>query len=188
MNKITIPYLLKLLLFLQLFCFQSNGLFAQANDIKRIKLTWKSFKRTTDPKLPYIAYTAHKTLYKYRAVQKGTNISLKFEVGIMLDTPNTIVNYTRLQDLTDDAQLKLLQHEQGHTDLAVVYGRLLYKQLSAQTYTSVNFKSKTRDIYLKLMKELAEENRIYDVETEHGFDDEKQQIWAIKIAKKLSTT
>jgi predicted secreted Zn-dependent protease len=106
----------------------------------------------------------------------------------MLDTPNTIVNYTRLQDLTDDAQMKLLQHEQGHTDLAVVYGRLLYRQLSAQTYTSLNFKTKTRDIYLKLMKELAEENRRYDVATEHGFDDEKQQIWAIEIAKKLSTT
>jgi hypothetical protein len=143
---------------------------AQNQQIPRIPLTWNSFKKTSNPNLAYIAYTAHKTLYKYRATQKGNTVSLKFEVRIMLDTPNTVVNYRRLQNLTSNGKLRLLKHEQGHTDLAVIYGRKLYDQLSAQSYTPTNFKTKTRGIYLRLMKDLAEE---------------KQKQWAANIARRL---
>jgi hypothetical protein len=159
--------------------------FSQNHQIPKISLTWNSFKRTTNPKLTYIAYTAHKTLYKYRAIQKGNNVTLKFEVRIMLDTPNTVVNYGRLQSLTTKGKLRLLEHEQGHTDLAVIYGRILYNRLTSQVYSPTNFKTKTRAIYLKLMKDLAEENRQYDVQTEHGFDAEKQALWKSTIAKRL---
>lgn len=153
--------------------------------IQRIELSWKSFRKMQNSDLPYIAYTAHKTFYKYRATQKGTNVSLAFEVRILLDSANTTVNYKRLQDLTTGAQLKLLQHEQGHTDLAVIYGRELYRQFNAQSYTTINFKTKTRRIYLKLMESLANENRTYDIATEHGFNDEKQKVWAANIARRL---
>jgi hypothetical protein len=159
--------------------------FSQNHQIPKISLTWNSFKRTTNPKLTYIAYTAHKTLYKYRAIQKGNSVTLKFEVRIMLDTPNTVVNYGRLQSLTTKGKLRLLEHEQGHTDLAVIYGRILYNQLTSQVYSPTNFKTKTRAIYLKLMKDLAEENRQYDVQTEHGFDAEKQALWKSTIGKRL---
>ncbi|MEJ7558327.1 MAG: DUF922 domain-containing protein [Pedobacter sp.] len=159
--------------------------FAQNQKIPRIKLTWSAFKKTENSRLPYIAYTAHKTLYKYRAIQKGNSVSLSFEVRIMLDTPNTVVNFQRLQNLRTSGKLKLLEHEQGHTDLAVIYGRTLYKQLSSQRYLPTNFKTKTRTIYLQLMKVLAEENRRYDIETEHGFNDEKQKIWKANIAQRL---
>lgn len=176
---------LKMLLVVQIVCFQVNNSFAQSQDIPRILLTWNSFKKTSNPNLAYIAYTAHKTLYKYRAIQKGNIVNLKFEVRIMLDTPNTVVNFRRLQSISINGKLKLLKHEQGHTDLAVIYGRVLYNQLSAQKYTPINFKTKTRAIYLQLMKNLAEENRRYDVETEHGFNDEKQKQWARNIAQRL---
>lgn len=185
MNRQTFFHFLKIFLFVQIFCFQAKNSFAQSQDIPRIPLTWNSFKKTSNPNLAYIAYTAHKTLYKYRAIQKGNKVSLKFEVRIMLDTPNTVVNYRRLQTLTTNGKLKLLKHEQGHTDLAVIYGRALYKQLSAQNYTPANFKTKTRAIYLQLMKDLAEENRRYDVETEHGFNEEKEKQWARNIARRL---
>ena len=175
----------KIFLILQLFILQSSISFAQNQKIPRIPLTWNSFRKIASSSLPYIAYTAHKTFYKYRAVQKGENVSLKFEVRIMLDTPNTVVNYRRLQNLTANGKLRLLKHEQGHSDLAVIYGRTLYKQLSSQTYSPTNFKTKTRAIYLRLMKILADENRRYDVETEHGFNEEKQKQWAIDIAERL---
>ena len=174
-----------MILITQIFCFTVSQSFSQNHKIPTIPLTWNSFKRTTNPKLPYIAYTAHKTLYKYRAIQKGNRVTLRFEVRIMLDTPNTIVNYRRLQSLTTKGKLRLLEHEQGHTDLAVIYGRVLYSQLSSQVYSPTNFKTKTRAIYLKLMKDLAEENRQYDVQTEHGFDAEKQNLWKLNISKRL---
>ena len=156
--------------------------------IERIGLSWKSFRKTQNSNLPYIAYTAHKTFYKYRATQKGTHVSLAFEVRILLDSANTTVNYKRLQDLTPSAQMKLLQHEQGHTDLAVIYGRELYRQFNAQSYTATNFKTKTRTVYLKLMESLANENRQYDIATEHGFNDDKQKIWAADIDRRLHLT
>ena len=163
----------------------TNTLVPIRQEINRITLTWKSFRDTRNSSLPYIAYTAHKTFYKYRAIQKGNSVSLTFEVRIMLDTPNTTVNFKRLQSLTKSAQSKLLRHEQGHTDLAVIYGRELYRQLSTSSYTPDDFKEKTRSIYLKLMKKLAEENIRYDNETEHGVYNEKQEIWARSINKRL---
>jgi hypothetical protein len=178
----------RVILLLHLFSFKPTKSFAQNNEIKRIVLTWNSFKRTTNPNLPYIAYTAHKTLYKYRAIQRKNTISLRFEVGIMLDTPNTMVNYNRLNTLTKSAQNELLLHEQGHTDLAVIYGRLLFRELSSKTYSPIDFKNKTRAIYLKLMKDLAEENSRYDTDTEHGFNAEEQKKWAATIKTRLSTT
>jgi hypothetical protein len=187
LNRSIINFL-KLFTFLQICCTYTNSSFAQSRPVERIRLSWNSFQKKNNPHQPYIAYTAHKTLYKYRAIQKENVVDLTFEVQIMLDTPNTTVNYNRLQSLNKKGQQKLLAHEQGHTDLAVIYGRLLYRSLSQQTYTPTNFKTKTRTIYLRLMKNLAEENRKYDVDTDHGFNDEKQQIWALNISKRLSAT
>lgn len=156
---------------------------SQSKPINRITLSWNSFINTNKTNLPYIAYTAHKTMYKYRAIKNGNKVQLKFDVAITLDTPNTIVNRERLKKLRSDAQSRLLNHEQLHTDLAVIYGRMLYQRLSRETYTPQNFKTKTRGIYLDLMKTLAEENFKYDVETEHGFNQEKQALWAEKVKK-----
>ncbi len=125
-------------------------------------------------------------MYKYRAIEKGGKVQLKFEVAVMLDTPNTLINLQRLKGLTTEAQTHLLNHEQLHTDMAVIYGRLLYRRLSMEAYTPKNFKTKTREIYLALMKELAEQNFSYDVDTEHGFNLEKQQLWDEKVKKLLS--
>jgi predicted secreted Zn-dependent protease len=185
LSRVVTVRFLKIFLILQLFVFLESSLFAQSQKIPRILLTWNSFRKTASSSLAYIAYTAHKTFYKYRAIQKGNNVNLKFEVRIMLDTPNTVVNYRRLQNLTANGKWRLLKHEQGHSDLAVVYGRMLYKELSSQTYAPNDFKTKTRAVYLRLMKSLADENRRYDVETEHGFNQEKQRQWAIDIAERL---
>jgi predicted secreted Zn-dependent protease len=178
-------YVLILFLAVQIVVLQTNNSFGQENRIERIQLTWNSFRKTMKPELPYIAYTAHKTFYKYRATLKGNTIALKFDVRIMLDTPNTTVNLKRLMTLSDLGRKRLLEHEQGHTDLAVIYGRLLYQSLSKEAYTPTNFKTKTRAIYLQLMKRLAEENYKYDVSTEHGFNEEKQREWASVIGRKL---
>lgn len=185
LKRPTIFAFLKIFPIVMFLCFHTNNSCAQIQNIARIPLSWNSFKKTNNPSLPYIAYTVHKTLYKYRAIVKGNKVSLKFEVRIMLDTPNTIVNYRRLQSLTLNGKLRLLKHEQGHTDLAVIYGRALYSQLNAQRYTVTDFKKKTRAIYLQLMEDLAEENRRYDVQTEHGFNEDKQKIWARNIAQRL---
>ena len=162
--------------------------FSQQKEIKRIKLTWNSFTRTTNRELAYIAYTTHKTGYKYRAVPKGGSVSLTFEVTITLDTPKTLVNISRLNKLSTIGKKVLLDHEQGHTDLAVIYGRILYRKLTGAVYTTENFKMKTREIYLKTMKDLAEKNFSYDKETEHGFEPEQQMKWANYIDKLLRST
>lgn len=170
MKKAVLPLVLVIIILTQTSFVQQKGL-------ERIKLNWGTFTKTRKNNRPYIAYTTHNTLYKYRAVQKGETVSLTFEVRVSIDTPKTIVNIQRLNTLSATDKQALLNHEQGHTDLAVAYGRRLYHKLSTTNYTTQNFKTRSREIYLQIMKELANENVKYDVETEHGFDKEKQKKW-----------
>lgn len=155
----------------------SSTSFSQTNRLKRIELNWNLYTKVQKNHLPYIAYTTHKTLYKYKATQVGAQIKLDFIIDVMLDAAKTQVDINRLNSLSEEARQALLKHEQGHADLAVSYGRELLKRLKAGTYTIRNYQEKTRSIYQNLMKELSEANIKYDAETAHGEDQEQQVKW-----------
>lgn len=174
------------LLGLLFLMFNPTLSFSQQTTLKRIKLTWGAFTTVEKSNLPYIAYTTHKTLYKYKAKQVGTGIKLEFLVDVMLDLPKTTVDISRLNKL--DAPLKqgLLHHEQGHSDLAVIYGRALLKRLKAANYTIKDYQTKTRSIYMEVMKELYDFNTRYDLETEHGDNAEQQEKWDQMFKERLA--
>ena len=151
--------------------------FSQQNNLDRIKLTWNSFRKVSNSKRTYIAYTAHQTMHKYRATQRGNQLSLKFEVGVTLDTLQTFLDPNKLKSLDAKGKKELLNHEQGHSDLAIIYGRILYSRLSKGKYSIANYKNEVKSIYDSVMKELARLNLRYDMETEHGQYEEEQQKW-----------
>jgi predicted secreted Zn-dependent protease len=160
--------------------------FSQETTLKRIKLTWNAFTSVEKSDLPYIAYTTHKTLYKYKAKQVGAGIKLEFIVDVMLDLPKTKVDISRLNKLDATLKQDLLHHEQGHSDLAVIYGRELLKRLKAASYTIKNYQTKTRSIYMEVMKELYDFNTKYDLETEHGDNAEQQVKWDQTFRERLA--
>jgi len=159
--------------------------FGQQNNLNRIKLSWSSFLKVTNSKRSYIAYTAHKTMHKYRATQRGNQLSLKFEVGVTLDTLQTFLDPNKLKSLDAPGKKALLNHEQGHSDLAIIYGRKLYSRLSKGQYSIANYKNEVKKIYDSVMKELAQLHIKYDMETEHGQYEEEQQKWDLFFKKGL---
>ncbi|WP_316752890.1 DUF922 domain-containing protein [Pedobacter gandavensis] len=172
-------------LFLALCTLTPVSAFSQENQLNRIKLTWDSYAEVKDSKRPYIAYTAHQTTHKYRATQKGTQLSLKFMVGVALDRKQSVVDFSRLSALDEEAKKNLLNHEQGHSDLAVLYGRILYKNLSKRLYSIKNYQQEVKKVYDDTMKELGEIHFRYDMETAHGEEKELQDKWDLYFKKEL---
>lgn len=170
---------------LLLLILNSDPAFSQQNQLNRITLNWNSFRKVNSNNRPYIAYTAHQTRHKYRATQNGKHLSLQFEVGVTLDSSQTIIDLSKLKSLGNTDKKALLNHEQGHSDLAVIYGRILYQRLSRKNYSIGNFKKEVKVIYDAVMKELAGKNRTYDIETEHGQYVEQQQKWDVYFKKEL---
>ncbi|RQO66435.1 hypothetical protein DBR43_29950 [Pedobacter sp. KBW06] len=160
--------------------------FSQQNNLNRITLNWGSFLKKNNSKRSYIAYTAHKTMHKYRATQRGNQLSLKFEVGVTLDSLQTFLDPDKLKSLDAQGKKALLNHEQGHSDLAIIYGRILYSRLSKGKYSIANYKNEVKSIYDSVMKELAGLNIKYDMETEHGQYEEEQQKWDLYFKKELA--
>ena len=159
--------------------------FSQQNNLNRITLKWDSFLKVRNSKRPYIAYTSHKTMHKYRATQRGNQLSLKFEVGVTLDTLQTFLDPNKLKSLDAEGKKALLNHEQGHSDLAIIYGRILYSRLSKGKYSIAGYKKEVKSIYDSVMKELAQLHIKYDMDTEHGQYEEEQQKWDLYFKKGL---
>ncbi|MBC8985320.1 DUF922 domain-containing protein [Pedobacter sp. N36a] len=159
--------------------------FSQKNQIDRINLNWNMYKKLNNSNLPFIAYTAHRTLHQYRATQKGSQLSLVFNVAVSLDGQQSTVDLRRLATLAEEGKKNLLNHEQGHSDLAVIYGRILYKALTKKVYTVKNYQKEVKKIYEDTLKELAEINARYDMETMHGEEQEPQDKWDLYFKKEL---
>jgi hypothetical protein len=165
--------------------FNPQQVFSQQNKLDRIALRWDSFLKVPNSKRPFIAYTAHKTMHKYRTTQHGNQLSLKFEVGVTLDTLQSFLDPNKLKTLDASEKKALLNHEQGHSDLAIIYGRILYSRLSKGKYSIADYKKEVKSIYDSVMKELAQLNIKYDMDTEHGQYEEEQQKWDLYFASTL---
>lgn len=145
------------------------------------------FKKLNSSNLPYIAYTAHRTLHQYRATQKGSQFSLVFKVGVSVDEQQSTVDLRKFASLDEEGKKNLLNHEQGHSDLAVIYGRILYQNLAKKTYSVKNYQNEVKKIYDDTLKELAQVHARYDMETSHGEESELQEKWDLYFKKELKS-
>lgn len=164
-----------------------NLAFSQNNQIDRINLKWSMFKKLNSSNLPYIAYTAHRTLHQYRATQKGSQFSLVFKVGVSVDEQQSTVDLRKFASLDEEGKKNLLNHEQGHSDLAVIYGRILHQNLAKKTYSVKNYQNEVKKIYDDTLKELAQVHARYDMETSHGEESELQEKWDLYFKKELKS-
>lgn len=80
----------------------------------------------------------------------------------------------------------LLAHEQLHFDLCEVYARLLRKELKKAPLTKENVAAISRDAFLKYYDAYKERQIIYDNETQHGLNQDKQKLWNAQVATALA--
>jgi hypothetical protein len=78
----------------------------------------------------------------------------------------------------------LLKHEQLHFDIVEIYSRKLREKFLVLD----KMKSKLEDYistYNNIRNDLVKYQGLYDSETEHSVNKEKQKEWEIKVAKEL---
>jgi len=145
-----------------------------------IKLTWDNFKGSPD----YSTYKIASAYIDINYQEKKTKDSVTFIVkSIFYEKYSWVFREAILYTGWDSL---LLNHEQKHFDITEIYARKLRKVLSETHFTNdelLNGKSdRIVDSIIKLSKI---EDRLYDEETEHGSNKEKQKEWDKKIAKDL---
>ena len=86
---------------------------------------------------------------------------------------------------------RLLEHEQGHFDLAEIYARRLSRALRGLPEACEDIEE-TRTLIQTLLnlnqQELEEEQRRYDIETRHGTSKRKQGTWTDALRRRLFVT
>lgn len=79
----------------------------------------------------------------------------------------------------------ILRHEQAHFDIAELYARQLNKALKEYRRSGKKDAAVLGKIYSRIMHEQNERQAIYDQETAHSLNREKQEEWLIRIASEL---
>jgi len=100
----------------------------------------------------------------------------------------TVYNSFYLQDSWvrhDDADDRVLNHEQGHFDLCEVYTRILRREIANANITGANMKRELERIYTSVNREYEARQQAYEAETGHGTIAAAQQQWNVWITGQL---
>ncbi|MCB1189982.1 MAG: DUF922 domain-containing protein [Leptospiraceae bacterium] len=99
-------------------------------------------------------------------------------------------------DQNDNVVYTLLEHEQGHYDICILYSRILRKKISSTLFSpSMNdLRIELTEIFQDTFQEMKDMNMEYDNDTGHGhyeneelvFPLDKQKYWTKRIASLLN--
>lgn len=100
-------------------------------------------------------------------------------------------SWVRERGLTDQ---ELLEHEQGHFDIAEIHARKLESELLGKQFSCPNgifdvdkINQKTNDFFNQILEEFGDMNSLYDIETDHYNNKEKQLEWNEKLKSILNS-
>jgi hypothetical protein len=136
------------------------------------KLTWEDFKGTPDPSSTNAALTNSSITVEFGYNHKGLTHSIKCRFNKSLSWGRIKNDY-------------ILNHEQGHFDIAEIHARLLHKALLNYTFNANSVSKDVSRIYEDVINKHVETQKSYDVETNHSIDSAQQRVWDIKITRLL---
>lgn len=145
-----------------------------------INLKWEDFKGPPDYSSIHWASVYIDLNYQERKIKD----SVVFTVKCLFSRPFSWVKY-EMVELTEWDSLGLI-HEKNHFDIGEIHARKLRKVFSETRFTNDELLNGKSDIIADSIKKLSfVEQNLYDKETEHGSNKEKQNQWNIMIAKEL---
>jgi hypothetical protein len=132
------------------------------------KLTWEDFQGKVDPASANAALT-----------NSGINVEFGFNDKKLIHTIRCRFNKEKswVRIKTD----YILNHEQGHFDIAEIHARLLHKELTEYTFNAKTVNKDINNIYNGVMKLHVTAQQNYDQETNHSIDSVQQGLWDKKI-------
>ena len=134
------------------------------------KLTWNDFKANPKPKSNAAALTASGITFGYSVKTSGQRI-IDFSVSVEAHFyPN------KSWYLKDKGNAHILKHEQLHFDITELHVRKLKKRIAQTTFT-LNIETEMNSLHTAVNDDLAQMQQIYDLESDHSQNIEKQKEW-----------
>lgn len=137
---------------------------------KDYKLKWNDFKGSPDINTSASASTGTLISYILIPISDSTCKAKIFSYFLK----NSSWTFTKTNKL-------LLKHEQGHFDIAELFARTFRSKVEGKIFS---FRTASLDVATYLVKILEEKDRydeLYDKETEHSINEERQSYWSKKI-------
>lgn len=136
------------------------------------KLTWEDFQGKPDPSSTNAALTNSTINVEFGFNNKGLTHSIRCRF-------NKRLSWGRIRNEY------ILNHEQGHFDIAEGHARLLHKNLSGYAFNSRTVSDDINRIYNETMEQHVSMQKQYDMATNHSLDSAMQRTWDKKISSML---
>lgn len=136
------------------------------------KLTWDDFKAPADPASTNAALTSSSINVEFGYDDQ----ELQFTIKCQFDKNKS---WVRVRSTT------ILQHEQGHFDIAELHARKLYQALKGYHFNAKTVSDDVNKIYDSVMILHHSAQNEYDKETDFSRNKEKQAVWLRKITDDL---
>lgn len=141
-------------------------------------ITWNDFKGSPDQGSEYIAmtYSGIKIKYEYRT-KKGVT-----EARVLL-CPYMDINQSWYKP--EGRNDPTLAHEQRHFDITAIVASQFAEELKKRKFTLQSFPGEMKLLHKQYIDKLAEMQKQYDEETEHGIKPDKQAMWDMRLAEEV---
>jgi hypothetical protein len=163
------------LLFLNVHATDSNLILWSADQ----RLTWGDFQGPADPQ-------------RKSGVEAGTQLMIELNTQQSGKYVQFFVKCFFQKNLSWTVNLQssyLLAHEQLHFDIAELFAREIRKRLlELNGINHSKFESRVRQIYREVNREHNAFQDLYDKETDHSKNREKQAEWNDKVKRMLEET
>lgn len=139
------------------------------------RLTWADYKGEPDKSSGAAAITS-------------TVIGMEYNVRNNQMTFTIDCKFSKKQSWGRFKNDYILSHEQGHFDIAEIFARKLYKELSEYKFKKRTFQNDIQKIYNKIMDDKEAYQNKYDNETDFSRNKKKQAEWLETISDELENT
>lgn len=166
-------YFLLFLITIPAFCF------AQDKDEELIdwkpsrQLTWSDYKSNPDPNSDAAASTT-------------TYLGIEYHIDEKSFTWKIQCRFSKTKSWGSSKTDFILNHEQGHFDIAEIFARKLNKKISEYHFNKSSFRKDLSTIYDGITAEKEAFQDLYDNETDHSRKKEEQAEWLKKIERMLN--
>lgn len=143
------------------------------------KLEWVHFKANSKPGADIAALTASGITFSFSVEESSERGYLSFDTTVEAHFYPEKSWYIK-----ERANEHILAHEQLHFDLTELHVRKLRYQISKLKISS-NIKKELNAIHGRVNLELAEMQNLYDFETDHSRNIEKQNNWSAFVENEL---
>lgn len=138
------------------------------------RLTWLDFQDICFGESSNSAVTAYAIPFSFTIFQD----SIFFEISCVFYKSKSCVKI-------DEVSSYILNHEQGHFDIAEIYARKLRKALFEYSFSKNTTKEEIETLCRKFISEMEKFQDEYDKITRYSRDEDEQELWDQQIEVEL---